>query len=59
MFLVIIVHLFLGSTMAGIAMVAGLTMGYDTMRPVIYAALIVWLVSIPATWYVAKVIRSL
>ena len=59
MFLVLIVHLFLGSTLAGSAIVAGLTMGYDTLQPVLIAALIGWLVSIPATIYVAKVIRNL
>ena len=59
MFLVIAVHLFLGSTLAGSAVVAGLTMGYDTMQPVLVAALIGWVISIPATWYVAKVIRNL
>ncbi|MDU8929887.1 CTP synthetase [Alisedimentitalea sp. MJ-SS2] len=59
MFLVFIVHLFLGATLAGSAVVAGLTMGYDTMQPVIVAALIGWVISIPATFYVAKLIRSL
>jgi len=59
MFLVLIVHLFLGATLAGSAVVAGLTMGYDTMQPVLIAALIGWVVSIPATWYLAKVIRAL
>lgn len=57
--LLLIVHLFLGSTMAGIAMVAALTMGWDTLQPLLYAALFGWLLSLPATWYVARVIRNL
>ncbi|MEZ5714111.1 MAG: CTP synthetase [Paracoccaceae bacterium] len=59
MFLVFIVHVFLGSTMAGIAMVAALTMGWDTLQPLLWAALAGWVASIPATWYVARAIRSL
>ena len=59
MFLIIIVHLFLGSTLAGSFMVAALTMGWDTLQPLLIAALIGWIVSIPATWYVAKAIRTL
>ncbi len=57
--LTLIVHLFLGSTLAGSAMVVALTMGWDTLQPLLVAALIGWLVSIPATWLVARQIRNL
>ena len=59
MFLTLIVHLFLGATFAGSAVIAGLTMGYDTLQPILIAALIGWTVSIPATWYLARLIRTL
>ena len=31
----LIFHLFIGTTLAGVAMVAALTMGYDTLQPVL------------------------
>jgi hypothetical protein len=57
--LAFIVHLFVGATLAGSAMVFALTMGWDTLQPLLVAALIGWLISLPASWYVAKQIRSL
>ncbi|MDQ2089994.1 CTP synthetase [Marimonas arenosa] len=59
MFLILIVHLFLGSTLAGTAVIAALTMGWDTVQPILVAALIGWLVSLPVTVYVARLIRNL
>jgi len=57
--LLLIVHLFLGSTLAGTAVIVALTMGWDTLQPILLAALIGWVVSLPVTWYVARAIRSL
>ena len=59
MFLIIIVHLFLGATLAGSAIIVALTMGWDTLQPLLWAALIGWAVSIPLTWILARKIRSL
>lgn len=50
----LIFHLFIGSTLAGIGVVAALTMGYDTLNPILISALLGFLVSIPVTWVIAK-----
>lgn len=52
----LILHLFIGSTLAGSAVVVALTMGFDTMRPVLLAALLGFIVSIPATYLVTRAI---
>lgn len=57
--LAFIVHLFVGTTLAGSAMVFALTMGWDTMKPVIIAALIGWLISLPVSWLLARKIQDL
>ncbi len=49
-----ILHLFIGSTLAGSAMVAALTMGYDTMQPVLISALIGFLAAFPVTYFITK-----
>lgn len=56
--LFLIVHIFLGTTLAGSAVVVALTMGLDTLRPLLIAALIGFLISVPASWIVAKKIRE-
>ena len=58
MLLVLIVHLFLGSTLAGSAVIVALTMGMDTLQPILVAALIGWILSIPATWILARKIND-
>ncbi len=52
----LIFHLFIGSTLAGVAVVAALASGYDTLNPILIAALIGFLVSIPVTYFVAKAV---
>ncbi|WP_113911240.1 CTP synthetase [Roseovarius dicentrarchi] len=49
-----ILHLFIGSTLAGSAIVAGLVMGYDDMNGVLIAAALGFIVSFPVTWLVAR-----
>lgn len=49
-----ILHLFIGSTLAGSAIVAGLVMGYDDMNGVLIAAAIGFIVSFPVTWLIAR-----
>ena len=48
-----------GTSLAGACVVAVLTMGYDTMMPIIYAAVTGALVGLPVTWFVAKAINEL
>lgn len=49
-----ILHLFIGSTLAGSAIVAGLVMGYDDMNGVLIAAALGFIVSFPVTWLIAR-----
>ena len=56
--LFLIVHIFIGSTLAGSAVIVALTMGLGTLQPLLVAALIGYLISIPVSWYVAKSIRK-
>ena len=56
--LFLIVHIFVGATLAGSAVVAALTFGFDTLQPVLIAALIGFLAAFPVSWYVAKQIHE-
>ncbi len=49
-----ILHLFIGSTLAGSAIIAALVMGYDDMNGVLTAALAGFVLSFPVTWLVAR-----
>ncbi|MET4101107.1 putative PurR-regulated permease PerM [Roseovarius sp. MBR-78] len=48
-----ILHLFIGSTLAGSAVIAALVMGQDTVRPILIAAALGFVAAIPVTWLVA------
>ncbi|NNE79597.1 MAG: CTP synthetase [Silicimonas sp.] len=52
--LFLIVHIFVGSTFAGAGVIAALSVGLDTLTPLLVAALLGFLVSIPVSWFVAK-----
>ncbi len=52
----LILHLFIGSTLAGSAVIVALVMGQDTMTPILIAAALGFLMAIPVTWIVAKMI---
>ncbi|KPP83369.1 MAG: hypothetical protein HLUCCO07_12900 [Rhodobacteraceae bacterium HLUCCO07] len=54
--LALVMHVFLGATLAGSAMVVVLAMGLTTLKPLLIAALVGYLISIPASWYVAKAV---
>jgi len=51
-------YVVLGATLAGTFMVAALTMGFDTMQPVLYSALAGFVIAIPIAWVVAKKIKE-
>ncbi|MCF2905294.1 CTP synthetase [Octadecabacter sp. CECT 8868] len=46
----------IGTTLAGTFMIASLVMGYDTAQPIVIAVTLGFLVSIPASWFIAKAI---
>jgi len=50
----LILHLFIGSTIAGRAMIAALTMGYDTLMPVMWSAIAGFVLSFPLSYLIAK-----
>ena len=43
-------------TLAGTFMVAALTMGYDTLQPLLIAAGVGAVIAIPATYFISKAI---
>lgn len=56
--LALILHLFIGTTLGGCAMIAALVMGYDTLYPVVISALAGFVVGFPVSWYVARELYS-
>ncbi|MGB8815162.1 MAG: CTP synthetase [Paracoccaceae bacterium] len=44
----------ISTTMMGIGIVVALTMGKDTLQPILIAAAIGFVLAIPVSWYVAK-----
>jgi len=54
--LAIILHLFIGSSMAGAGVIAVLAAGYMGPMPIVWGALIGFIAAIPLTWIVAKMI---
>lgn len=56
--LVLILHIFIGSTLAGSAVIASLTLGYDTLIPILVAAGVGFFAAFPVSIYVAKKIAK-
>lgn len=54
MALALIIHIFLGSTIAGAAVVAVLALGYGTLWPIVIAALAGFVAAAPASWLIAR-----
>ncbi|SMR70637.1 hypothetical protein SAMN04488030_0249 [Aliiroseovarius halocynthiae] len=53
-----VIYILLGATLAGIFIVAALTVGLDTAQPITYAAISGFIVAIPISWFVAKQING-
>ncbi|MGB0961007.1 MAG: CTP synthetase [Halocynthiibacter sp.] len=49
----------ISTTLMGVAIVVALTIGKDTLYPILVAAAIGFVVSIPVTWIVTKMIADL
>lgn len=56
--LFLVLHIFIGTTLAGSSVIAVLTMGYTGGRTVAVAALVGFLISFPVSWLVAKRLMS-
>ncbi len=52
--LMLIVHIFLGSTLAGTAVIAVLVMGYTAVLPIVLAAVVGFVAAFPASYLVAR-----
>lgn len=56
--LTLIIHIFLGSTLAGSAIVAALSAGYDTLAPIVIAGGAGFVLAFPVSWYIARSISG-
>ncbi|WP_066710504.1 CTP synthetase [Celeribacter ethanolicus] len=48
----------ISTTLMGTAVVVALTMGQDTLKPILVSAVIGFVAAIPITWYIAKKIME-
>lgn len=55
----LILHLFIGSTLAGSAVIAALVMGQDTLKPILIAAALGFFAAFPVSYLVAKKLYEL
>ena len=56
--LTLIIHIFVGSTLAGSAIIAALTMGYDTLNPILIAGIGGFVLAFPISWLISRAIQS-
>lgn len=57
--LAMILFSMVATSLAGIGIVIALTMGMDTLRPILVAAAIGFILAIPATYVISRKIASL
>ncbi|KGM88892.1 hypothetical protein rosmuc_01114 [Roseovarius mucosus DSM 17069] len=55
----LILHLFIGSTLSGSAVIAALVIGQDTLQPILIAALLGFIAAFPVSYIVAKKLYAL
>lgn len=55
--LMLILHIFIGSALAGSFVIAALTMGFDTMTPILVAASVGFFAAFPVSWMVARQLK--
>ncbi len=53
-----ILHLFIGSTLAGSAVIAALVTGQETLKPILIAAILGFVAAFPVTYMVTKKLLS-
>ena len=56
--LFLILHIFIGATLCGVAVVIALTLGFTTLTPILIALAAGFLAAFPVSWVVAKRITS-
>ena len=52
--LMLVIHIFLGATLAGSAVVAALVLGFDGALPIVTAAAVGFFAALPVSWLIAK-----
>lgn len=52
--LMMILFSMISTTLMGVFIVAALTMGYDTLNPILIAAAAGFVLAIPVSWWVAR-----
>lgn len=52
--LFMILYSMIGTVLAGSAIVVALTMGLDTLRPILIAAALGAVLAVPVSWFVAR-----
>ena len=52
--LALLLHIFIGSTLAGTGVIVALVIGKDTLMPILLSALIGFVLSIPASLLIAR-----
>ncbi|MCV6586269.1 MAG: CTP synthetase [Marinibacterium sp.] len=52
--LTLLIHIFVGSTLAGSAVIVALVMGYTSAAAILAAAAIGFVAAFPASWLVAR-----
>lgn len=57
--LVLILHLFIGSTLGGSLVIAALVAGFDSLMLILIAAGVGFLVAFPVSWLVGKKLYEL
>ena len=55
----LIMHLFIGSTLSGVAVIVALVSGQDTLIPILIAAALGFIAAIPATYLMTKKVMSI
>lgn len=57
--LMMVIFSMASTTLMGVAIVVALTTGHDTVRPILVAAAIGFVVALPVSWVVARKIEAL
>ncbi|MCE8007517.1 CTP synthetase [Aestuariivita sp.] len=52
--LLLILHIFIGSTLAGIGVIFALSMGYDTLVPILVTASVGFVAGFPVSYAIAR-----
>ncbi|MFP4303952.1 CTP synthetase [Rhodosalinus sp.] len=52
--LALVLHIFIGATLAGSAVIAVLVAGYGTLWPIVIAALVGFVGGFPVSWIIAR-----